>query len=204
MAFGLGNVFRSVINPINLASLAMGPAGWANLAMRTIGSQIAMNALQQIGQRMGLPQPMIDLAQASFANQMGMPGLTRQNLTQAVSGFAREHNLSPRQQGDFLRASVDSLNRFVATLSESEDFKAAKSGGKEAGGWLMALASIMGDKLNAKASQVQSLAGQITDKTPDKTAKFGAASQEFGIMMNATNNAIKSLGEGLSTMARKS
>ncbi|MHA6316180.1 DUF6683 family protein [Altererythrobacter sp. CAU 1778] len=67
----------------------------------------------------------------------------------------------------------------------------------------MALASIIGDKLNAKASQVQSLAGQITDKTPDKTAKFGAASQEFGIKMNATNKAIKSLGEGLSTIARK-
>ena len=67
----------------------------------------------------------------------------------------------------------------------------------------MALAAVMGEKLNAKAEQVQKLAGQITDKTPDKTAKFGAASQEFGIMMNATNNAIKSLGEGLSTMARK-
>lgn len=200
----LGGIARSLINPATLLQLATGPAGWASLAIRTIGSQIAMNLVQQIGQRLGLPQSAIDFAQAGFANSMGMPGLARQNLSEAVRGMAQDFNFSPVQQGEMQRTADRALNDLVSRLSESEDFKRAKSsGGKEAGGWLMALASTLGDKLNVKAKQVQDLAGQITDKTPDKTAKFGAATQEFGILMNATNNAIKTLGEGLSTTARK-
>lgn len=198
-------IMGAVFNPINIAQVMMGPAGWASLAMRTVGAQIGMNIVQQLGQRLGLPQPMIDMAQAAFAQNMGMPGLARQNMQEAVQGLANDFSFSPRQSADMERVANDALNRFVSTLSEGEDLRAARSGGRQAaGGWLMALASVMGEKLNAKAAQVQRLAGQITDKTPDKTAKFGAASQEFGIMMNATNNAIKSLGEGLATMARKS
>jgi hypothetical protein len=67
----------------------------------------------------------------------------------------------------------------------------------------MALASVIGEKLNVMAKDISTLAGQITKDTPDKTTKFGAATQEFGILMNAANNAIKTIGEGLTTTARK-
>lgn len=199
----IGGIARTFVNPMNIALMAT-PAGWANLAMRTVGAQIGMNFIQQIGRQLGLPQSAIDLAQAAFAQNMGMPGLARREISQAVQGLANDFSFSPRQTAEMIRTANDAIGDMAARLAEGEDIRRARAaGGAEGGGWLMALAAVMGEKLNAKAEQVQKLAGQITDKTPDKTAKFGAASQEFGIMMNATNNAIKSLGEGLSTMARK-
>jgi hypothetical protein len=50
---------------------------------------------------------------------------------------------------------------------------------------------------------MDTMANQITDKTPSLTAKFGAKSQEFGIMMNAATNAIKTIGEAQANSARK-
>jgi putative effector of murein hydrolase len=80
----LGGIMKSLVNPMSLMQLAMGPAGWASLAMKTIGSQIAMQVIQKLGQQLGLPQPMIDMAQAAFANASGQPGLARQNIREAV------------------------------------------------------------------------------------------------------------------------
>lgn len=202
----ISNLTRAVINPMNLAQLAMGPAGWASLALRTMGSAIAQSVIQQVGQRLGLPAGVINAVQNAYAAASGTQGLPR-SVGGAVSHLADRFNLSPAQQGDVMRTANEAVNDFVSRLSESEDFKAAKLGGKSGGragqGWLMALASVLGEKLNVMAREISTLAGEITKETPDKTAKFGAATQEFGILMNATNNAIKTIGESLSTTARK-
>jgi hypothetical protein len=55
-------ITSSLINPVSLAQLAMGPAGWASLAMRTIGAAIAKEVIQQLGQQLGLPQGVINMA----------------------------------------------------------------------------------------------------------------------------------------------
>lgn len=204
MGFNIGGMFKSLVNPMTLVQLAMGPAGWASIAAKAVMSAIGQQVIQQLGQKLGLPQSVIDGAQAAFCASIGDKTGVQQNIREAVSSVGQDFDLSPAQQGDMQRNAETALDRLVSGLSESEEFKQAKaSGGKASGGWLMALATVFGEKLNAKAAEVQKLAGQITDKTPDKTAKFGAATQEFGILMNAVNNAIKTLGEGLTTTARK-
>lgn len=195
-------------NPMSLAQLAMGPAGWASLAARTLMSAIGQQVIQQLGEKLGLPQSTIDMAQGAFCASMGDKAGVRQNMQEAIGGFAEAFNASPAEQGEATREMEDAVNKMVSGMADGEDAKAARAGGKGAKGssgqsWLMALAEALGKKLDKMASEMSSMADQITDKTPSLTAKFGAKSQEFGILMNATTNAIKTVGEGLANSARK-
>ncbi|NIJ22174.1 uncharacterized protein YPO0396 [Sphingomonas naasensis] len=195
-------------NPLSIAQLAMGPAGWASLAARTLMSAIGQQVIQQLGEKLGLPQSTIDMAQGAFCASMGDKAGVRQNLQEAIGGFAEAFNASPAEQGDATREMEDAVNKMVSGMADGEDAKAARAGGKGAKGtsgqsWLMALAEALGKKLDKQAAEMSKMADQITDKTPSLTAKFGAKSQEFGILMNATTNAIKTIGEGLANSARK-
>lgn len=195
-------------NPLSIAQLAMGPAGWASLAARTLMSAIGQQVIQQLGEKLGLPQSTIDMAQGAFCASMGDKAGVRQNLQEAIGGFAEQFNASPAEQGEANREVEDAINKMVSGMADGEDAKAARAGGKGAKGtsgqsWLMALAEALGKKLDKQAAEMSKMADQITDKTPSLTAKFGAKSQEFGILMNATTNAIKTVGEGLANSARK-
>jgi uncharacterized protein YPO0396 len=197
---GAGGIFGALFN---IASM-MTPMGWAMQAAKMLMTAVGEQLIQKLGEMLGLPQSIIDAAQGAMAAAAGDTQGAQRNIREAVEQFGNEMGMSPQQQGEMERTGNDALNNFVATLSESEEFKQAKaSGGKGGGSWLMALAAAFGDRLNKKAESVQSLANQITDKTPDKTAKFGAASSEFSILMNAVNNAIKTIGEGIAQGARK-
>ena len=195
-------------NPLSLAQLAMGPAGWASLAARTLMSAIGQQVIQQLGEKLGLPQSTIGMAQGAFCASMGDKAGVRQNVQEAIGGLAEQFNASPAEQGQASREVDDAINRMVSGMADGEDAKAARAGGKGAKGtsgqsWLMALAEALGKKLDKQAAEMSKMADQITDKTPSLTAKFGAKSQEFGILMNATTNAIKTVGEGLANSARK-
>jgi hypothetical protein len=204
------NSFTSQItNPLSIAQLAMGPAGWASLAARTLMSAVGQQVIQQLGEKLGLPQSTIDMAQGAFCASMGDRAGVRQNLGEAIGGFAEQFNASPAEQGEANREVGDAIDRMVSQMADGEDAKAARAGGKggKAGSsgqsWLMALAEALGEKLDKMAGEMSSMADKITDKSPSLTAKFGAKSQEFGILMNAATNAIKTVGEGLSNSARK-
>jgi uncharacterized protein YggU (UPF0235/DUF167 family) len=206
----LGSLGGVVSNPLSLAQLAMGPAGWASLAARTLMSAIGQQVIQQLGEKLGLPQSTIDMAQGAFCASMGDKAGVRQNVQEAIGSFAEAYNASPAEQGAANREVDDALNRMVSQMADGDDAKAARAGGKsgKAGAtsgqsWLMALAEALGEKLDKMAGEMSKMAGDITDKTPSLTAKFGAKSQEFGILMNATTNAIKTVGEGLANSARK-
>ena len=204
------NSFSSQLtNPLSLAQLAMGPAGWASLAARTLMSAIGQQVIQQLGEKLGLPQSTIDMAQGAFCAATGDKAGVRQNLQEAIGGFAETFNASPAEEGAANRDVNDAIDRMVSQMADGEDAKAARAGGKggKAGSsgqsWLMALAEALGEKLDKMAGEMSSMADKITDKSPSLTAKFGAKSQEFGILMNAATNAIKTVGEGLSNSARK-
>lgn len=196
-------------NPLSIAQLAMGPAGWASLAARTLMSAIGQQVIQQLGEKLGLPQSTIDMAQGAFCASMGDKAGVRQNIEEAIGNFAEQYNASPAEQGEANRQVDDAINNMVSRMADGDDAKAARAGGKggAAGSsgqsWLMALAEALGEKLDKMAGEMSKMAGEITDKTPSLTAKFGAKSQEFGILMNAATNAIKTVGEGLSNSARK-
>ncbi|QTD56142.1 hypothetical protein [Parasphingorhabdus cellanae] len=198
---GIGGIFKSMVNPMNLAQLAMGPAGWASLATQMIGSAIAQTAIAQLGQMMGLPPSMISAAQNTFALASGTQGMPT-SIGDAVSQVGDMFGLSPSQQGILERNAMSDLNDFVSSLSEGKDAKEARAGGK-GGSWLMAIAEVLGKQLDKQAKELEEMAGQISDDTPSLTAKFGAKSQQFSMMFNATSTAIKAIGEAMSQMARK-
>lgn len=225
----LGGIFRSVLNPINLAQLAMGPAGWASLAMRTLGPQIAMNLIQQLGQRMGLPQATIDLAQAAFANTMGQPGLVRQNINQADNGFADQLNLRPTEAGQLRRELQSATDKSMSNMqSIIEGFakrlvEGSEGGQVEGGSVLMRIARALGQLMDQKMGDLASKADQLgrlgtqsgmkTKEggfTAEGQGKFGqlsaeiqALGQELSYLSQAVSATIKSIGEASSTVARK-
>jgi hypothetical protein len=225
----LGGIMRSVINPMSLAQLAMGPAGWASLAMRTIGSAIAQQVIQQLGQRMGLPQPMIDLAQGAFANASGQPGLVRQNIGEAVRGFTEQMDLRPSDAGQLQRELLDTSDKSYENMNRIVDSFAKRllngedGEGEQGGSVLMKIARALGklmdqkmDSLAAKADQLGRVGGEKGMTTKDGgfnakgQSKFGqlsaevqALSQEIGYLSQAIASSIKSIGEASATIARK-
>lgn len=203
-------------NPINMVSqvaLAVATGGTslvAQLAMQ-VASQMVGQVIQGLGQQLGLPQEMIDVAKDAAAGVMtgGLAGAAAGAIAGGAGGIAssveelgQATGATPSDigaaQGDAERA----VNDMVSKLSEGEDFKQAKAAGK-GGGWLMAMATVLGKQLNEMAADMETMAGQISKDTPDLTAKFGALSQQFGILMNATTNAIKTIGEAMANTARK-
>lgn len=89
----------------------------------------------------------------------------------------------------------------------------AGSGGKS---WLVAIAEAMGSALGKKAAELvklsnelDQLAGSSSDDQKDAMkfqqtmAKFQAESQMFSMLSNAFSTAVKSIGEGMTSLARK-
>ena len=220
----LSGILKSVINPATLFQLAMGPAGWASLAIKTIGMAIAQQVIQQIGQKLGLPQSVIDMAQTAFSAASGQPGAGVQSISQSVAGFAAQAGLSALEQGRLERSANDSVDRMVSAFGKS---KAQTEAEEETGGsWLVAMARALGKVMDAKAQQIKDksdsiskLAGQ--DVTKDKNGSLSADSQknqnklssettllqaypqEMSMISNAAVNSIKTVGEAQSTIARK-
>lgn len=212
----LGGVFRAAFNPMSLLQVAMGPAGWASFAMQTIGSQIAMNAIQRLGSQLGLPQFAIDMVQANFASSIGMPGLARQEMNQVIEGLTDQFNLSPRDQAGLERAAEFDINEFMQQMERAVERGRAEGRGRGRGAGrgnsiLEVIANAMISAMDNKVDQMIGLAEQMdnvkhkkgqTDSVQINT-QLQVATQEFSMMMNATNNMIKTIGEGLTAMARK-
>jgi hypothetical protein len=233
MGISFGGLLKSVMNPMSLAQLAMGPAGWASLAMKAIGSQIAMQLIQKLGQQMGLPPAMIDLAQAAFASASGQPGLAKQNIGEAVRGFTQQMDLRPSDAGRLERElngmadkSLDSMSKLVDDFMEKLANKKPKGPGEDeevGGSWLVAFAKAMGKVLDKKALQIQTQSDKVvaatkkqegvsTESEEYKKAQsemMGAntllqgLSQEMNILSNAATTVIKTVGEAQTTIARK-
>jgi hypothetical protein len=236
MGISFGGLLKSVMNPMSLAQLAMGPAGWASLAMKTIGSQIAMSLIEQIGQKLGLSPAVIDLAQSAFAASSGQPDLMKQNMGEAVSKFATQMDLRPSEAGQLMRDLMEASDKSLENLTRiSNSFGKPNGGdddsetgagigagkGKGGGSWLVAFAKAMGAALDAKAAQIKgksdsiaSMAGSGVDRKSNEGAKHSeklssetqllqAYSQEMSMIANAATNALKTVGEAQTTIARK-
>lgn len=221
-----GAIGRALVNPMTLAQVAMGPAGWASLAVRTIGTAIGQQVIQQLGQRLGLPQGMISMAQNAFAAATGSQGgpLT---IRDAVNQLADQFNLSPSQQGQLERTanqSFDNINRIL----ENNLRRAANGSGEEEGGSILmriarSLGQLMDEKMETLASKADAL-GRVGSQsgnvhrsganengfTAQGQSQFGklsaevqALGQEIGYLSQAISQTIKGIGEAASTVARK-
>ncbi|MGK6325172.1 hypothetical protein ACMGDM_19065 [Sphingomonas sp. DT-51] len=205
----LGGIMRSAVNPLSLAQLAAGPAGWATLAMRTLASAVGQQVLQQLGQQLGLPQSVISLAQNSYGAATGTLGGPL-NIQDAVSGLADQFGLSALEQGQLTRSANDAFRSLSNSLAESDEFKAARTG-KGGESIFMKIARVLGELADKKLGEMVGLADQIGATTDGKqqneitslTGKMQGKSQEFGLISNAMTNVIKTIGEGVSTISRK-
>ena len=197
--FGIGG-----FNPVSLlATAAFGPLGGivSQLAMQVV-SQFGQQFIQQLGQQMGLDQSAIDFAQGAFAGSIGDYGGAAQNLDDAIAQYGQAIGASPREIGQAQRDAQLDLQQLVADQAESQEARESRASGR-GGGWLRAMAEVLGKKLDDLAHEMEDLAGKVDKNDPSTTTEFTVVSQQFSMLMNATNTAIKTVGEAMSSTARK-
>ncbi len=209
---GGGGIFGAMFNAISM----MTPMGIAMQAAKMLMTQIGMNIIQQLGEKLGLPQPLIDGIQAGFAASTGQPGLARENLQEMIGGMGEMFNASPAQQGQMQREVKQGIDDFVEKQMEAfkkgreeGESSAERSGrGGKGGSWLQKIADAMAKVMDAKIEDMDKQARAL-DKQGDKksikaSTDLQVAGQEFSYLMQTTSTVIKTMGEGLSAMARKS
>ncbi len=191
-----------------LASAALGPMGGvvAGLVSQVFNS-FGQALLQNLGQQMGLPQATINLAQDVFAATRGFPGGSfggnaLNNMNDSIEALGDRYGATPQQIGDAQRSAMDILLDAQRESGDSDEVRAARSGGK-APGWLMAMAQALGDQLNELGDEMTHRAETMTKDDPKASAEFSVVSQQFSMLMNATSNAIKTVGEAMANTARK-
>lgn len=197
--FGIGG-----FNPISLlATTALGPVGGivAQLATQVI-SQFGQQLIQQLGQQLNLPQSSIDLAKGSFTNSINDFQGTAANLDDAIEQLGQQTGASPQDVGSAQRDSADALRDLVNEMSQSDEAKEARAGGRGAG-WLRAMAEVLGKKLDSLAHEMQDLANKVNKDDPSTTTDFNVVSQEFNMLMNAATTAIKTIGEAMGKAASR-
>jgi hypothetical protein len=201
----LSGILKSVINPATLMQLAMGPAGWASLALKTIGTAIMQQVIQQVGQQLGLPPAVINMAQQAFSAASGQP-FNPQSVASAVEQFGQMMGANPTEIGDAQRGANDVVKQLVDSV-----LKQARDGGGEDGpstgeSRLVKLAKAMGKLLDKKMDKIIEVGEKMdgAKKQGSLSAEMQALSQEMSMISNALNNMIKSIGEANTTLARKS
>jgi hypothetical protein len=216
--FGIGGFnFQSFLMQAALAAATGGASltmtAMMQMAVKQVVSQIAMNVIQNLGQQMGLPQPMIDMAQASFAMQTGQPELAQQNLQEAFGNFADMFNASPMEKAQFQREMTQTVDDFIQ--GQMEAFKKGKEEGESSAqrngrgkSWLQVIADALAKTMDNKIKQMDDMATKL-DKQGDKksikaSTDLQVAGQEFAYLMQTTGTIIKTVGEAYSGMLRKS
>lgn len=205
------SLVSTVVNPANIGLALAGPGGWAALAARTLGSAIGQEVIQMLGEKFGLPQSMIDAAQASFCAACGDKQGVQQNIREAVQSLAQDYGLSPMEQGQLERAARQDSNDMFEKLAdafksgkEMAETRKSRGGGRS---WLQVIADSMAQALDNKVKdmdrQAKALDKQGSNKSVKASTDLQVAGQEFSYLMNASSTVIKTIGEGLASMARK-
>jgi hypothetical protein len=162
----------------------------------------------------------------------GMPSFLASELkdkADSVTSSLQNNDVSSEAQqaaqGQYGGAMQDFQKQFEQNLVKSilqnmgdpDNKPNGKGGGTRGGGWLQAIAKAMGTTLGQKAAEMVHLSKEMSDLQSSGSSsdsanaqqfnmdmtEFQATSQEYGILQNTFTNAIKSLGDALSGMARK-
>lgn len=192
-----GGIVKSLVNPMTLAQLAMGPAGWASILAKAVVSAVAQQVIQQVGQKLGLPDGVINLAQQAFSAAAGggnalngggsaaLGGLANNfgratSVADVVREFGPKAGLNLIEQAKIERQADDMVDNLVQQLTRQNSDEAKKlskkaedkkSGGDGSKGFLMAIAEALGEAADKKMNQMWDLSQQIKDQT-DQNTKF--------------------------------
>ena len=205
-------------NPINMVSqLALATVtGGTSLLVQQVVRQVAMSiieqALQQIGDNLGLPQWATDMAQADFFSQIGEVGAALSNWQDAIDGFADQIGANAFERAT-MHAQAQALSDMILNMAkEAHDEEAdgesrsSRRGASESSGglsFIRQLAEALGNRLNEASDELQAKADATDWKDGKDVAEYNAMAQEFGFFMQTVNTAIKVVGESFAAMARK-
>jgi hypothetical protein len=170
-------------------------------------AQALSNAITQaVGQA-------VQQAVQQLESQMGLPGFLARDIQRLVNDIMRElHNpTNPVAYSCVNQQFGNQINNFSQHLTQSitqgmlQNNASWFGGGcKGSGGWLMALAAILGKLENQQAQKLQQMSNAVqNNNNPGQVTQLSAQAELFGMMMNAFSNVIKTIGEALSSMASK-
>lgn len=215
--FGGGNILGAALN---IASMCFPPLGIATAAASLVGQVVgqAVNQLaQQLTQQCGMPKFLQDVIGDIVKNALkDICPQSDPECREAVQDHCG-HELSDLRD-KLLQSMLENVKQGLE--SGDDETKAGKGGkGGGGGGWLLAIAKAMGSSAGRHAAEMVNLSNkldQLTQKSGNKDqdaanaqeativqTKFQAESQMFSMLQNTFSNAIKSIGEGMSTMGRK-
>ena len=169
-------------------------------------------------------------ATQTLQREDGMPKFLQDAISQAIEKVLQECHkpsegadeaISDAAGGD-IQSAVDDIAKQIVDSVRRQMTEGTSDSGKECGGggkagaksWLQAIAQAMGEAMGNKASKMVELSNKLKENSGGSeqdqakemqatNAEFQAVSQEFKILTDAFNTALKSLGEGMSSMARK-
>ena len=204
---GLANIAMSV------AGIAFPPLGiatsLANIVSQGVGQAVNM-ATQQLQQTAGMPKFLADMIGQAVGKVMDQ---MHQGVDPACQQHCDGNSGVQNWKDDFVQDLCKSLVDKV-----KEDMcghgKSGGASGKKAGSWLEALARALGEAAGEKAGKMVDLSNQISglsgDSSPEAAKQMTALNSElsgvskiFSLMQETLNTTVKSIGEGLSTVARK-
>ncbi|NRF67242.1 hypothetical protein HLB44_09630 [Aquincola sp. S2] len=203
-------LFDSIVGGVsNLVGAAASAAtAAASIAFPPLGIATALgNLVQQgIGQALGA-------AVQTLTQVAGMPKFIASEVSDLI-GKVLDKVLQPSDKGCDQRVQDccgNDYNNFVENFCGSiiknaiEEMNGGK--GKGGGSWFEALAKALGKALDEQAGEVSKLSdaiqGQDAKDNPSGFTDLQAASQRMSFMMSAADQVLKTLGEGLATLARK-
>jgi uncharacterized protein YukE len=152
--------------------------------------------------------------------------LTKAQITDFVNSLAHtslsnalaHSGLTQSEQNTVMKTVTQSMQAQLTDALGADGLQKNKGAGHGAAGgggsWLEAIAQAMGDalgqmaqKLVDESTSLQGLAGNADGSGAQQfqatMAKFQADSQMFSMLSNAFSNSIKSIGDGMTTMASK-
>jgi len=227
--FGGGNILGAVLN---VASFAFPPLGLATSAANLLTSgvgQSVMQAASQLIKECGMPKFIGDIL-GDVVKEV-MKDLCKPSDSACDDAVKDKCGGTINDIiGDLTRQIFDSVRKNMDQCNEGGgNGGCSKGGGKSKGGslsWMEAIAKAMGEAAGTKAEKLVKLSHDLNaiatrdhgglegdalknaqaQDAKDQAAvnaQFQAASQEFNMLQSAFSNAIKSIGEGMATMARK-
>jgi|GEM_PF-1093489 hypothetical protein len=226
-----GNIVTSLVG-VGLAAFTGGASLALTQAFSQLATQAFSQALGQLAGQV-LSQATQQLATQAFSSILNdVVGLAGQTIAPEIAQLASQALSAGNHQGpngaysgDIDRARndmSDSIAKFIEQVAKEQgtdvagllsqlindtgrdrDDAVQNGGGKGKMSWLRALAEGLGKLLNESAKDMQDKAAKITKDDPKTSTDFQVASQEFNMLMQTATTAIKSIGEGLSTAARK-
>ncbi|GGX75444.1 hypothetical protein [Saccharospirillum salsuginis] len=190
----IGGMFSGGIGSI-VGGMFGGPIGaMAGSLLQNIGSQVIDQAIENSP----LPQPLKDAMQASFHAGLGNFQEAGKNIEEMMDGLQEMMNpldFNQLQGGvDDLQSAMNDLINYVSTSEE---------GGNDAEGWLRAIAGNLGEKLDAKAGELEEMSENLNSDNPSEVTDYTAATKEFSMLFEGVNTALKTIGDALTSAARK-